>query len=403
MDDPLVSRAYAYLRERWPRFNFSRSGLVTTSILALLLVVFGVVWQAHQRAQFHRLRTPVVLPDAPVLLPGGLEAITLSRMALLNGTAPEFVSATVLPGLGMQVLQITIAVPDQGTRPLLLAPSVGEIAGAADPQLESAPFHLRVLPRHGVANKSAAETDLIGNRSAENVQNVTLPDGGHAEGIFPSSVPGDGPTGMETSVSTSLSGRDFDVTVRATNNSSEIRSVALDWSPRFRVPGGSLSHFALVVPSQQRLDGTAVRTVVGTPQDFSAERGTKLQNRNMDLTYVNLKRTFLGDGPVLRLLDLESGITLRMTALSTSIRSIRVHSDATQQALTLSFSNADAGASAADNEAQMLRPGQTLQWHLRVEVLPTAQVSAGSAAQGSGGAAAQVSGSVVNSTAVPSP
>ena len=375
--DPLISRVYARVRERLPRFSLARSGLMTTSFLVLALVVFGLFWQAHRRAQFHRLRTPVVLQTAPAMMPGGQEAITLSRAALWKGTAPEYVSATVLPGIGMQVLQVTIAVPDHGTRALLQAPTVAELVATPDATLESGAFHLRVLPRRDAAKDG--ERDLLGNRPASGVQNLTMPDGGRADGVFSGSPTTSGDPNIDAYVSSTLVGRTFDVTVRAINRGQENRVVALDWSPRFQAPGGDLSRLVLALPSKQRLDGKALRSVIGTQEDFSADRGTRLRREPVDVTYVGLRRDFLGEGPVTRLVYLDDGITLRITALTPSIRSIRVHAAPVAQALTLSFSTADASATGVDSDEQVLRVGATLQWHLRMEVLATTQSGDGTA------------------------
>lgn len=373
MDDPWISRAYERARERVPRFSIARSGLATTSFLVLALVLFGIVWHAHRKAQFHRLRTPVNLPNAPILLPGGQEAVTLSRVALLNGTAPEYMSATILPGLGMQLLQITVAVPDHATRSLLLAPTAEEVAAMQKPVLDSAPFHLHVSFRHDLSNDAA--TDLIGLRQATNVQNLATADGGQAEGSFPSAISGDADPMIDTTVTTSLSGRSLDLVVSVANKGQESRAVTLDWSPHFRAPSGNLSHFAMIVPSKQKASGSTSQPIAGTPDDFSSDRGTKLSEGGIDATFVALKRDFLGDGPVLRLIDLDDGTTLRMTALSPSIRSIRARTDPKSGVLMLSFSTADPTATGADSDAQMLRAGQTLAWHVRMEVLATSQTT----------------------------
>ena len=56
-------------------------------------------------------------------------AITLTRLKTGDGSKPEFLSAVVLPGRGMNLFQITAYVPDKGEIPLLHSPSLEEAAG----------------------------------------------------------------------------------------------------------------------------------------------------------------------------------------------------------------------------------------------------------------------------------
>src|ERR1700722_17235743 len=51
--------------------------------------------------------------NAPAAAPqiNGQDVVTLQRKATQNGAAPEFLSATVIPGRGMNLLQITANLP----------------------------------------------------------------------------------------------------------------------------------------------------------------------------------------------------------------------------------------------------------------------------------------------------
>src|SRR5690348_17452682 len=54
----------------------------------------------------------------------GENVVHLSRTATSNGQKPEFLSATILPGRGMNVFQITANVPGKGTVDVLASPSL---------------------------------------------------------------------------------------------------------------------------------------------------------------------------------------------------------------------------------------------------------------------------------------
>jgi len=78
------------------------------------------------RGNLHKLEAKIATDrtDVAVPLPGGQEAIELTRMRLMGGTMPEFLSVTILPGRGMNVLQITAYIPGKGEVNLLASPSI---------------------------------------------------------------------------------------------------------------------------------------------------------------------------------------------------------------------------------------------------------------------------------------
>jgi aldose 1-epimerase len=125
--------------DRWRRrlwhIAVMRSGLLTMIVLtaALLGVAFG--WRAHTQGRFAQLKSELksktLVTPAAVVRPGGQDAVVLQRSQIAVGTAPEFLSATLLPGRGMNVLQITAYLPGKGEVQLLASPSLDE-AGKMD-------------------------------------------------------------------------------------------------------------------------------------------------------------------------------------------------------------------------------------------------------------------------------
>ena len=53
----------------------------------------------------------------------GVDIVKLERKAG-DATKPEFLTATILPGRGMNLLQITANIPGKGEIPILFAPSI---------------------------------------------------------------------------------------------------------------------------------------------------------------------------------------------------------------------------------------------------------------------------------------
>jgi aldose 1-epimerase len=65
---------------------------------------------------------------APPLQIGGEAPVALHRVATNHGMKPEFSSLTFLPGLGMNIFQITASTPGKGETCLLTSPSLEELA-----------------------------------------------------------------------------------------------------------------------------------------------------------------------------------------------------------------------------------------------------------------------------------
>lgn len=342
-------------------FSLKRSGLLTALLLLGVLLVFALLWRAHQKAAFHQLTAT----DAPVVaatpMPGGQEAATLTRPILLHNTVPEFVSTTVLPGLGMQVLQMLVNIPHHGMVALFDGPSVAEIAASTKVRPDVAPLHLMLTP---VGMALGSSVDLIAGNSATSVVNLTQADGGEVTGTFSLADAAGRLTGVEAKVDSSMTGRSFDMDVRLRNNALTSHEFSLNWSPHLHAPGDDLSRFVLSLPSNNRLEDGAIRPVTGTPLDFSTPHGKTVPNVDFDNTYVALERRDIGDGPAVLLTDARSGLVLRFVLLTPSIRSIRVRANSITHTLMLSFSTDD-GA-----QRTRLQAGESADWRVRLDVLP---------------------------------
>src|SRR5580692_6646101 len=59
---------------------------------------------------------------------GGEDVLTLSRKPTSSGNKPEFLSVTLLPGRGMNMFQVTAAIPGKGEIPLMHSPSIADAA-----------------------------------------------------------------------------------------------------------------------------------------------------------------------------------------------------------------------------------------------------------------------------------
>jgi len=135
-----MGRMYLAMVERWFRSLIHRlwrrgvmhSGMVTALILALLVLGLSLAYRERGRGNLHKLEAKIGTDQqyAPVPRPGGQEAIELTRMRLSGGSMPEFLSVTVLPGRGMNVLQIGAYIPGKGEVNLMDSPPVEDAESA---------------------------------------------------------------------------------------------------------------------------------------------------------------------------------------------------------------------------------------------------------------------------------
>src|SRR3954452_16215048 len=96
-------------------------------LLAATLLLAGGCKSSAPTESVNPQNVPAASPRAQQI--NGQDVVTLQRKATQNGSAPEFLSATVIPGRGMNLFQITANVPGKGTTNVFFAPSIDEAKG----------------------------------------------------------------------------------------------------------------------------------------------------------------------------------------------------------------------------------------------------------------------------------
>lgn len=405
------------------RKNLMRSGMLTGLLLACVLVGLALGYRAHMQGNFHKLKAKISTEqqDAPVPRPGGREAIQLVRTRLMGDAMPEFISATLLPGRGMNVLQITAYVPGRGEVNLLASPSVddaaaamtgkgadaggraslkmggafeapwaGNIWGTPSPAGGRIPMEWRgrpisLPPAIGIAD--AARGGLMLARTSDMVQTSALPDGGDAQAIFHA---GDfdtrWPGKTDVTVAVLLSSRTIDLTVVATNTGDEAEPVGIGWEPRFAILGGDRRQLRVRIPAESRVEVHGERgqptgkllPVAGTPYDFATHGGAKLGTLNLDDCFVALHQELLDNGPSAELGDPEDNFGVKLIAMSPAIKAMRLIAPASGNFVTIApqFNYPDPFGREwkADTDTGMvvLQPGQSAQWKVRLELFSLA-------------------------------
>lgn len=356
-----MSSSYDGERKRKKRFSLASSGLLTALILAVVLGVLGIVWAAHLHGRLHKLSTVEVPPDSAVLpRPGGQDVIEAHRISPASGVTPQFVGLTVMPGVGMGILQLSLDVPARDPQDLLLgtpiasmAPLLQPVTGAPKASLKYSPISLKVFSPTGAPEGQ----EILGTQPAQDARNDMTPDGTGVIADF-AAAPAPGPngiapppSGIQTKVSATISDRGCDLSITAKNVSDEAKSLVLSWTPQFAIPTKGLSSLRVTPPETAENAEKATEIALDTP--------------NFHRTWQGLRYSYLSSGPELRLHNLADGYTLRLMALTPSIRNFRVDVPQDGSAVSVTFSTEGPNGSKT-----VVGPGETLQWHLRIQVAP---------------------------------
>jgi aldose 1-epimerase len=419
----LLKQGVGKWRRRIWRAAVMRSGLLTFLVLTVLLAGLAFGWHEHRMGQFAQLKKEInkrPVQDVTVR-PGGKDVVELQRSQLLGGTGPEFLSATLLPGRGMNLLQIKAYVPEKGEVNLLASPPLEEAAkllngtGADATGAESltmgatieAPWASRIpgtvtadgkglitawrgmrltLPADAKDSYGSgiAAGGLLLKQGTDSVTSNVMPDGGNTQATFEAgNFDGHWPSRTEIMTAVSLNGRAIDIKVVARNTGDTAEPIGIGWHPRFAILNGDRAQMRLRLPQGMRVEVKDRRTgqlsgrllpVENTQYDFTGRNGAQLGSLNLDDTFVHLRTGLLEDGPVAELRDPASGYGLRITAMTSSIKAIRVYAPLDGSFISIqpqfNFDDPFGREWPKDEDTGMvvLQPGQSAQWKIRLEI-----------------------------------
>src|SRR5579875_2941444 len=249
--------------------RFSKSGYLTPILVGLVCLTLLIAAHERGHGNYHKLRErviPVSSEPNEETGPGGQNAVTLSRSANAVSGEPEFLSATLLPGRGMNVLQLTAAVPGKGEVPILLSPSLEDatrlLTGAGEDAngSVSTTFGAAILAPwagrlSGSPTSSASTLESVWNaqritfppshlgstlstmglmldRPADNISTDTIPDGRAVTALYHAgSFSGSWPSMMDVTVRAELAGTTFDLTVTEQNTGQVPTPAGIGWHP----------------------------------------------------------------------------------------------------------------------------------------------------------------------------
>jgi aldose 1-epimerase len=400
--------------------QWSTSGHMTPVLIGLLCLGMVVGAYEHTRGNLHHLRETVSAPpDQPIPVgPGGEAPVILTRNATPNHAGPEFLSATLLPGRGFNLWQLTAFLPGHGEVPLLVSPPVagaedvltgtgadangtastnygaaflapwaGQMSGFPAPAngVLQGQWQSQRLSFPAIAQGSLLSTEgLLLNRGANNVQYLHLVDGQAARATFhPGSFSGGWPGDTDLNIFVELSGPTLDITMTVQNNGTVPEPFGMGWHPHFAIPSGQRAQATLVLPSNTRttprdrrtgLYPGTIESTQNTPFDFIHAGGTKLGATSLDDTYLDLHSSVMADGPIAELRDPAENYGLRIIPLTTNIKTLRVIAPADKNWISIGpnmnvpdplgheWDNLDS------NGMVILQPGDSIQWKVRLEI-----------------------------------
>jgi galactose mutarotase-like enzyme len=399
--------------------HYSTRGWLTPSLVGLLCLVLVIAAYERGHGNFQKLKTKVdPQPPAEVLPtgPGGQDPIRLSRSATSIGRGVELISATFLPGRGMNVFQITALIPGHGEVPLLVSPLLASASGVLNGQDDDAngsasttlggailmPWAQRLsgtstgtqgmlstdwngkrlsFPSENAGSNMSVEGLLL-NRGADSVKSDVLPDGQSVIATFHAGdFSGNWLSTINVTVEAQLTAHDLDLTLTATNTGQQPSPFGMGWHPFFAIPSGNRSDALLSMPSQTIMEvskqsGTPTGrmvSVAGKDEDFSKSTGTKLGSMAISATYTSLM-SGIASGPVAELSDPSYNFRLSVIPLTPDITSMRVISPADKSWVSIGpNTNLDDPFGpewdSPENAGMItLAPGATLRWKVRLEI-----------------------------------
>lgn len=348
---------------------------------------------------------------------GGENIVQLKSTAAPDSNKLEFLSATILPGRGMNVFEITANVPGKGIVKVLASPSLSEAAdtlnGGPTDQYGNAsfsfggaflvPYPNRILgklssdrktltldwhgktatlpanwPGKNSTDRPVAMHGLILDSKAQDVKVMPVPGGQMLTAtIHAGDFGGHWFSQTDLEFTLTLTGDEFDAKIRALNVGKEEEPIAIGWHPYFAIPSGDRSQAHLHVPASKVAPvnnydevfptGKLV-PVTGTKYDFNAPDGVAL-NGYLDDNWSDLKRT---DGAVdVRLSDPAYNYGVQVEGIAPQIKTVQVYSppDKKFAAIEEQFNFSDPFGKewhGMNTGMVTLKPGQSVEWHVKL-------------------------------------
>ena len=387
-------------------------------LLAATLLLAGGCKSSTPPESANPANVPAAVPQI-----NGEDVVTLQRKATEDGKTPEFLSATIIPGRGMNLFQITADLPGKGTTNIFFSPSLSEAQtklGGSDPAdkfgnnsfsfggafLVPYPNRIRgklsddkqsittswhgktlTLPANFSGKKPGAEVHSIhGLIVASKTDDVKVADSADGQTVTGTIHGGDfgghwlSKTDLDFTIE--LAGKDVTATITAKNVGDQEEPMSIGWHPYFAIPSGDRTQARLHVPAAEMavvnnyddvFPTGKLKPVKGTKYDFNAADGVPLDGMFLDDNFSKLTRT---DGAVdVRLTDPASNYGIRVLGESPEIKTVQVYAPTDPgkdfTAIEEQFNFADPFGKewhGMDTGMVTLKPGASVTWKVKLEL-----------------------------------
>jgi aldose 1-epimerase len=349
---------------------------------------------------------------------GGEKVITLTRKAV-STTRPEFTSVSLMPGRGMELLQIkanfpgkgevdVLASPDEATAKQMLdekdtdfgdlgyrlgsaflVPYPNRIRGklSADGKTLTTEWqgHTITLPANNIGKLPGAERHamhgLILKAATENVAVKDIPGGQEITGVVHGgNFGGHWLSKTDLNFTISLTANAVDAVVVAKNVGTEAEPMAIGWHPYFNLPSGDRTQVRIHIPASNmaEVDGYdnvfptgKIKPVDGTQYDLRAAGGVPLAKNFYDDNWSKLD--WKGGIVTVKVVDPAAKYGVAIEGVSPEIKTIQMYAPPAMKFVAIEdqFNFADPFSKVwgpMDTGMVTLKPGQSTRWHVRLKV-----------------------------------
>jgi aldose 1-epimerase len=407
-----------------PKVSSRPTTLLLAAGAALLLPLAG----CSKKMQPDPNAPKPLITDSTVQV-GGEDVVTLHRPASSDSTTPQFVGATIFPGRGFNVFQITADIPGKGQVNIMASPTVEDAAGILTGGPGDAfgtkstsfggafliPYpnrilgklvnngkdiqtswhgHTLTLPADWSGKKPGAPRHaihgLILESKVDNIQTTKTADGETATGILHAgNFGGRWLSKTDLTFSVELTGDAVTATITAKNVGNEAEPMAIGWHPYFSILSGDRSQARLHIPAKNlalvnNYDDVfptgKLQPVAGTKYDFNDPNGKPLGDLFLDDNFSTLDRT---DGAVdVKLSDPAAKYGIEEQGISPEIKTVQVYAPPSKSftAIEEQFNFADPFGKewqGIDTGMVTLEPGKSVTWKVRLKLfIPPASEAA---------------------------
>jgi aldose 1-epimerase len=348
---------------------------------------------------------------------GGEKIVTLTRKAT-STTKPEFTSVTLLPGRGMELLQITANFPGAGSVDVLASPDAATAKQMLDEKdtpngdlgyrLGSAflvPYPNRIrgklssdsqtlttewngktitLPANNIGKNPDAERHamhgLILKAKTDDVKVTKTAGGEQVTGVIHAGdFGGHWFSKTDLLITIALSADAVDATVVAKDVGGEAEPISIGWHPYFNLPSGDRTQVRIHIPGEQlalvdnydNVFPTGTLKPVEGQFDLRDPNGKALDKNFYDDNWSKLD--WKNGAVTVKVIDPAAKYGVAIEGLSPEIKTIQMYAPPTQKfvAIEHQFNFADPFSkvwNGMDTGMVTLKPGGSTKWHVRIKV-----------------------------------